>query len=218
MKILGVELILNENIPTDAQKLSALFSEIAPDCVVLATGSRPNRDGMQSFNYSRIKGHEFGVTIEDVLAQKVKVGGKVVILDESGFVEGLALSHKLATSGSNVELVTRDVAPGLDLQWSLQIPYLYENALKRGVIFTPNSFIRELGADFAIIYNIYTGTEVVRDGVDTVILNTGRSPRDDLYPLLTGVVREVHTIGDCNLAGRQIGDAITEAFDVARTI
>ena len=67
------------------------------------------------------------------------MGKDVLILDESGFVEGLSLSEMLAKRGSKVELVTRDPAPGLETQWSLQLPYLYERALGAGVVFTPNT-------------------------------------------------------------------------------
>ena len=68
-----------------------------------------------------------------------EVGKEVMILDESAFVEGLALSEMLAKRGSKVELVTRDPAPGLETLWSLQLPYLYERAFGAGVTFTPNA-------------------------------------------------------------------------------
>ncbi len=218
LKRLGVDLRLNVEIPREKEAVSFLLADANPGCVVLATGSSPNRDGMQSFNYEAIKGHEFATTIDDVLGQDAKVGRSVVILDESGFVEAVALASKLAASGSGVEVVTRDVAPALETQWSLQIPYLYESALKLKVVFTPNTFIREIGPSFVRLYNIYTGEETLREGVDNVILNTGRTPRDDLFALFSGAVGEVHTVGECNLAGRQIGDSISEAFDLARAI
>ena len=88
---------------------------------------------MQQFDYSPIRGHELtALSIDDVLTG-AEVGKEVMILDESAFVEGLALSEMLSKRGSKVELVTRDPAPGLETLWSLQLPYLYERAFRARV-------------------------------------------------------------------------------------
>jgi pyruvate/2-oxoglutarate dehydrogenase complex dihydrolipoamide dehydrogenase (E3) component len=185
--------------------------------VIIATGSRPIRDGVQAYNFASIPGHELTVTVDDVL-QGTEVARDVMILDDSAFVEGLALSQLLAERGSNVELVTRDPAPGMDLQWSLQLPYLYERALRADVVFTPNAFVREVRTDAVVLYNIYTGEEKVRAGARTVIFNTGRMPNDEPYSFFRGKVGELFTMGDCNLARREIGEVIAEAFELTRRI
>jgi pyruvate/2-oxoglutarate dehydrogenase complex dihydrolipoamide dehydrogenase (E3) component len=194
-----------------------VLEEEKPDSVVIATGSRPITDGMQQFDYSMVRGHELAVTVDEVL-DGAPVGKDVLILDESGFVVGLSLAEMLAKRGSKVELVTRDPAPGLETQWSLQLPYLYERAFRSGVAFTPNTFISEVGTDSVSLFNVYTGERSSRDGRITVILNTGRVPNDGPFSLFRGKVASLLTVGDCNLAGREMGEVIAEAFELARRI
>jgi pyruvate/2-oxoglutarate dehydrogenase complex dihydrolipoamide dehydrogenase (E3) component len=195
-----------------------LLAEEMPDVVVIATGSRPITDGMQQFDYSKIKGHELSLSVDQVLDGSAAVGKDVMILDESAFVEGLALSEMLSNRGSRVELVTRDPAPGLETQWSLQLPYLYERAFRAGVVFTPNAFIGEIRPEQVTLFNVYTGERFTRSGHITVILNTGRIPNDEPYGFFSEKTDRVITVGDCNLAKREMGDVIAEAFETIRKI
>jgi dimethylglycine catabolism A len=194
-----------------------VLNEERPDIVVVATGSRPMSDGMQQFDYSAIQGHALTLSIDQVMAG-APVGREVIILDESGFVEGLALSEMLSDRGSKVELVTRDPAPGLETQWSLQLPYLYERALRAGVTFTPNTFISQVRSDSVTLFNVYTKERRTRSGSITVILNTGRTPNDELCSFFSGRVGTLLTVGDCNLARREMGEVIAEAFDALRNL
>lgn len=212
----GVRLELRREVSV-AEDAESLLREEAPDAVVLATGSSPIRDGVQAFNYAPIPGHEFCVTLDDVL-KGAPVKPRVLIVDDSGFVEGLALSELLSRRGSEVELVTRDPAPGMDLQWSMQLPYLYERAMRQKVVFTANTHVRRVEKDSVLLYNVYTGEESRRKGERTVVLNTGRVPRDELYALFDGKVKELITVGDCNLARREIGESIAEAFQTLRKL
>jgi len=218
IKRLGVEVRLNSEIQENEELVNFVLSETLAECIVLSTGSLPIRNGAQSFDYQEIKGHEYAVTGDDVLGGRAKFGKNVVILDESAFIQGLGLAEKLARAGSTVELVTRDTAPGNELHWSLQLPYVYENAMRAGVRFTPNSFVREITKTQVVLYNIFTGEETIRSPVDTAVLETGRIPNDLLWTLISSKVRESYIVGDCNIAGRQIGEVISDAFDIARKI
>jgi NADPH-dependent glutamate synthase beta subunit-like oxidoreductase len=215
---LEIDIRMRSEIGTDPQAIEGLLSQIHPDCVVLATGSTPIKDGTQSFNYQKIRGFEFAMTLDDALSGNVQIGRNVVIIDELAFVECLALAEKLGKSGSKVELVTRDLAPGMELQWSLQIPYVYERALKAGIVLTPISFVEEISRNSVLLYNIHTGEKTLRENINTTILHTGRVPSDELVQAFSRSGLRVETAGECNLAGRQMGDAITEAYDLALTI
>jgi len=215
---LGVKVRLHSEIQNNEEVVDFVLSETRADCVIMSTGSRPIRNGTQSFDYQEIKGYEYSNSVDDVLGGKVKVGQNILILDESAFIQGLGLADKLARAGSKVELVTRDASPGSELHWSLQLPYVYENAMRSGVRFTPNSFVREITQRKVVLYNIYTDEEFSREPIDTVILETGRIPDDTLYELVSKKVKESYIVGDCNIAGRQIGDTIADAFEVARKI
>jgi 2,4-dienoyl-CoA reductase-like NADH-dependent reductase (Old Yellow Enzyme family)/thioredoxin reductase len=213
---LGVRVELGKDVHSQEAADRAIIDE-RPDSVVVATGSKPIRDGAQAYDYAPIGGHELAVTLDDVL-RGTPVARDVLVLDDSAFVEGLALSQLLADRGSRVELVTRDPAPGMDLQWSLQLPYLYERALRANVVFTPNTFVREVRGDGVTLYNIYTGAETTRKGPLTVVFNTGRMPSDEPYSFFVGKVAQVMTVGDCNLARREMGEVIAEAFELTRKI
>lgn len=216
LKLGGVRVELRRDISSPALA-DLLIAEERPDTVMIATGSRPIRDGVQAYNYAPIHGHELAVSVDDIL-QGAPVGRDVMILDDSAFVEGLSLSQLLADRGSNVELVTRDPAPGMDLQWSLQLPYLYERALRAHVVFTSNTFVKEVRTDAVVLYNVYTGEESIRNGARTVVFNTGRLPNDAPWSFFQGKAREVMTVGDCNLARREIGEVVAEAFETSRNI
>jgi len=216
LRNLGVRVELEKEV-SSLEMADDAIAEERPDVVIVATGSRPIRDGLQAYNFASIPGHELTVTVDDVL-NGAEVARDVMILDDSAFVEGLALSQLLAERGSKVELVTRDPAPGMDLQWSLQLPYLYERALRAGVVFTPNAFIREVRADAVVLYNVYTEEEAVRAGARTVVFNTGRMPNDEPYYFFRSKVGALLTVGDCNLARREIGEVIAEAFELTRRI
>lgn len=212
----GVTVELRRDVSSPEAAEFVLEAE-RPDAVVLATGSSPIRDGVQAYNYAPIPGHELCLTLDDVLLG-APVGKKVLIVDDSAFVEGLSLSQLLSERGCSVEIVTRDPAPGMDLQWSLQLPYLYERALRAGVSFTPNSHVKEVRKDSVELYNVYTGEATVREGPLTVVLNTGRMPSDELFSAFDGNVPQLFTVGDCNLARREVGDAIAEAFEIAKDL
>ncbi len=216
LRLLGVRIELRKEIGSP-EVAGYVVAEERPDAVVIATGSRPIRDGLQQYDYCTIKGNELALTVDQVLSG-AEVGSEVMILDEPGFVVGLALSEMLSKGGSQVELVTRDPAPGLETQWSLQLPYLYERALRAGVVFTPNAFISEVREDSVELFNVYTGVKTTRRGRVTVVLNTGRLPNNGPYSFFIGRVGSVVTVGDCNLAGREMGEVISESFESVRLI
>jgi pyruvate/2-oxoglutarate dehydrogenase complex dihydrolipoamide dehydrogenase (E3) component len=220
LKMRGVRVEFGKDV-SSSELAEVVVAEEKPDTVIIATGSTPIRDGVQAYSYASIPGNELTTTLDDVL-QRSEVGSDVradvMILDDSAFVEGLSLSQLLADRGAKVELVTRDPAPGMDLQWSLQLPYLYERALRARVAFTPNAFVREVRSDAVVLYNVYTGEETVRAGGRTVVFITGRMPNDEPYSFFLGKVREVFTVGDCNLARREIGEVIAESFELTRRI
>ena len=68
-----------------------------------------------------------------------------------------------------------------------------------------------------------TGVRVSRDGAtellegDTVVLTTGMTSQDSLSRGLEGRIEGLYSIGDC-VKPRNVGEAIEEAFNVARTI
>jgi len=216
LRHLGVKVEFGKDVSSQEAADRAVVDE-KPDFVVVATGSRPIRDGVQAYDYAPIRGHELAITLDEVMSG-APVAREVLIVDDSAFVEGLALSQVLAERGSHVEIVTRDPAPGMDLQWSLQLPYLYERAFRANVVFTPNSFVREVREDGVTLYNIYTGEETTRGGPLTVVFNTGRMPNDEPYSFFKGKVAQVITVGDCNLARREMGEVIAEAFELTRNI
>ncbi len=69
--------------------------------------------------------------------------------------------------------------------------------------------------------NVYTGEKKSIEGVDTVILLTGKRPNEELFHQLEGRVPELHIIGDASkapLGALQLEMAIRDGDTVARLL
>ena len=94
---------------------------------------------------------------------------------------------------------------------------MIRRVLKKGLIFSPYTAIKEINGNRVVAYNIYTRQERMIDHVDHVVLAYHHRAEDELYFELKGKVMELHRIGDC-LAPRLIGDAIRDGEKVGRLL
>jgi 2,4-dienoyl-CoA reductase-like NADH-dependent reductase (Old Yellow Enzyme family) len=97
--------------------------EIAPDAVIVATGSTPRRDCFQTL---RPWGPPDGFDPAGVLTSwdvmgGAQTGGTVVILDEVGHYETLDVAHLLVAKGRRVRLISRFslIAGALEMRWDM---------------------------------------------------------------------------------------------------
>jgi len=192
---------------------------LAPDGVVLATGSRPERSGRSPVapEVDVLPGLELSplLTGLDALRDPERVGHRVLLLDDEGSRYALGVAEKLAQDGHEVHVVTRFNAIGPATAVTLDQGVLYAALFGLGVVFETNHWVRRLEADGALVYNLYTGVERRLEGFDSVVLVGAHVPEDELHHALAGRVARLHRIGDC-LAPRRLDQALYEGFLAGR--
>lgn len=195
------------------------------DAVVVATGSRSLRHGWTALHpYRWGTGEGFPgsdqwnvITVEEALSGTHEIGGRVLILDDTGERQGVLVAEYLAEQRHPVEIVTRlsSVSPGLSL--SRDLGFVHKRIRRMGVVFTPNHEIDRIDEDRVTLRDVHTDERIVREPVDCVVLVTGNRAEDELLKALTAKGADVVGVGDV-LAPRRIFNAIYEGEKAARAL
>ncbi|MCE0505882.1 NADH:flavin oxidoreductase [Roseivivax sp. GX 12232] len=148
----------------------------APDVVVVATGGLPHTEVLA-------EGNGLVVSAWDILSGDVAPGARVLIYDDAGDYAGLQAAEKIAATGAEVEIVTRDRTISSEVMAMSLTPAL--RALQeREVTFTPTWVLtgvsREGNALTATLGSDYGGARRTRH-VDQVVVNHGTRPLDEVY-------------------------------------
>ena len=193
---LGVKTMLGVDVT------ATMVRELAPDVVILATGSVPLRDGFQGYTRAAIPGSDLpGVmTAEDVLQDRREVGARVVVYDTEAFARGPGIAEWLAARGKSVDLVTPDFHVGARF-WRDMLVRLLPRLAEAGVRTVPSSLLLRILPDAVVVRDRLTRVERTLDGVESVVLVTGNKASDALYLELKGRCEELHRIGDCQAPG-----------------
>ena len=191
-----------------------------PDAVIVATGSLYSAEGRSNHRDYAIPGHdrEFVHSPESILAGDIRPTGNVLIVDGEGLNCGVGIAELLATGGTQVELVSplATIMSGR-LVATQEAPIIYKRLKAAGVRLSPMTYVSEIGDGQVTVYDIHTEAERVIEGVDAVILVTGRIPRNDLERELDGKVEQLFAIGDA-MAVRTWTSAAFEGHRFARYI
>ncbi|MHA7877080.1 oxidoreductase [Roseivivax sp.] len=148
----------------------------APDVVVVASGGLPHTEVLA-------EGNGLVVSTWDILSGDVAPGARVLIYDDAGDYAGLQAAEKIAATGAQVEIVTRDRTISSEVMAMSLTPAL--RALQeREVTFTPTWVLtgvsREGNALTATLGSDYGGARRTRH-VDQVVVNHGTRPLDEVY-------------------------------------
>jgi 2,4-dienoyl-CoA reductase-like NADH-dependent reductase (Old Yellow Enzyme family)/thioredoxin reductase len=193
---------------------------LAPDAVVVATGSQPAGDGFQKAlpGVARLPGIERGRvwSAEEVMGRAARPGPRVVVLDEGGNWRGCGTAWKLAEDGHAVTLVTPDPMVGKELQRTAADYPLRQRLARLGVTFVCESVIGEWTGEGARVRSLLTGaTQLVP--ADDLVMATPNRAEDGLARALAGDGLPVHLIGDA-AAPRQAPYAIHDGRRVGRRL
>jgi 2,4-dienoyl-CoA reductase-like NADH-dependent reductase (Old Yellow Enzyme family)/thioredoxin reductase len=195
---------LNVTIFLNCEVTPEVVERVAPDVVVVATGSVPFVPNIPGIRQENV------VTFFDVLGEKREVGEKVVIWG-SGLV-AFETADYLSEMGKKIMIVTRRKV-------RMKVENSNEKLLMQRVL--------EKGTKILIYTNVL---EVMKDGIiverggnkefikmDTLVLCLGTQPNIKLYEELKGKVRELYAIGTCARRG-EVFEAIQDGFWTARKI
>ena len=176
------------------------------DVLVLATGSMPKCTGEQKFlpGTKKLPGAENNNvgSIEDVLANRLIIGEKVLLVDELGDWRGGGTAWFLAEKGHQVTLITPDAMVGQGLNRSSANFAFRKTIAKLGVKSITDGIVTAWNSHSAEVKNVLTGT-VETVPADTLVLATVNESVVDLIrdcQSLEGHVEgelEIHSIGDC---------------------
>jgi 2,4-dienoyl-CoA reductase (NADPH2) len=185
-----------------------------PDAVVLATGARPSRPWWAG-DEPRV------VDVRDVLEDRVRPEGTVVVVDELGFHQATSTAELLADRGCAVEIVTNGMVVAQDLGITLDLETWNVKAHALGIVQSVDLVPMGVspaddGDDGAVVLELQhhpTGTDT-RRRCDWVVCAVHQRPEDELWHALDGAPFEVHRVGDC-LAPRRAHAAVIEGDRVA---
>jgi 2,4-dienoyl-CoA reductase-like NADH-dependent reductase (Old Yellow Enzyme family)/thioredoxin reductase len=207
---------LKVNVVLDTEATVDTVAEFAPDGIIVATGALPDEAGISRavapFSPPLASGaHGNVVTTWEVIRRSREFGKHVVVLDDDGTRVAAGTAEVLLDAGCEVDLITRfnTLFPGTST--TLDMPFVYERLLTKGLRYRLNSWASNLGVATVSIHNLFTGAEDVIADVDTVVLATLPHPNDSLYVALQAAFPKVQRIGDC-VAPRKLDHAIYEGF------
>ncbi|MFC4625812.1 FAD-dependent oxidoreductase [Daeguia caeni] len=197
-ELAGVTFCLNRKVDR------ALIEADRPDEIILATGATPYFPPLEVDDSVRI------LSAWDVLENREKPRGNVVIADWKSDWIGAGLAQKLTQEGHYVRLAINSPMFGSPLPF-----YVRDNLAgilhKLQVQITP--YARLYGADQRTVYFQHTtsGEPIILEDVDTLVLATGHQSRTDFLDTLTGLDISYTIIGDA-MAPRTAEEAVFEGL------
>jgi len=193
---------------------------LAPDCVILATGSQPDADGFQRAlpHLQHLPGIDKGGvwSPEEVMSKSARLGERVLVLDEGGNWRGAGTAWHLAEMGKQVTIITPDPMIGKELQRTAADFPLRKRLAGLGVTFMVESGILEWLGDSARILSLLDESETTVPA-DSLVLATVNRAEDGLARALETTDIPVNSIGDC-VAPRQAPYAIHEGRKLALVV
>jgi 2,4-dienoyl-CoA reductase-like NADH-dependent reductase (Old Yellow Enzyme family)/thioredoxin reductase len=186
----------------------ALLRELAPDAVILATGSTPlvlPIPGLSECGYA---------TAQDMLDGKAPMGHKVLVV--GGGMVGCEAAEYLAERGHQVgviemkDVIAADVTPE-------NRRYMFENFARNHVLLRPGAKVSRFYAD-GVDYTLADGTAGSLRGYDNIVLAMGSRSNAALKETAERLAPQVFVIGEAAKAPGNAVLATGDALDTALKI
>ena len=200
LKKLDVEIITEQEFTEDK------IDEYSPDAIILATGAKPCVPNIPGITESHV------FTAWDVLAERVQVGKRVVIV--GGGNVGCETAEFLQDRCEEVSILEMLPELALNAEPYSRI-YLLERLADQGIKMITQSRVIEIDGRKVV----YLDDEGCRQHLETdsVVLAMGAVPENNLALKLKGKVAELLSAGDC-ISPRLIADAIQDGYNAALSI
>jgi 2,4-dienoyl-CoA reductase-like NADH-dependent reductase (Old Yellow Enzyme family)/thioredoxin reductase len=198
---LGVDVHLRTPVDPD------LIVDVAPDEVIVATGSTPREPGFQlSAPSIPIPGAEkpHVSTSWEVLGfgGRAQVGNRAIVVDDTGTFETISVCDKLLADDVAVTIVSRHEQLGAMIPYPpATVEASRERLFGAGVEFVPFVAVREITDTEVVVYRLGSGVDRAF-AADTVCIVTYHVPNDELAGYLAehhaDAGFDVHLIGNAN--------------------
>jgi 2,4-dienoyl-CoA reductase-like NADH-dependent reductase (Old Yellow Enzyme family)/thioredoxin reductase len=185
-----------------------LLRELAPDAIILATGSNPlvlRIPGLQECGY---------ITAQDMLLGKAAMGKRVLVV--GGGMVGCEAAEYLAERGHEVgiiemkDVIAADVVPE-------NRRYMFENFRRHEVLLRPGAKVGQFYTD-GVDYTLADGTTGSLRGYDNIVLAMGSRSNTALKEAAEAIAAQVLVIGEAAKApGNAVlatGDALNAALAI----
>ena len=199
---------LQVEVRLNSQVTAAMVAEIAPDTVLVATGSAPvdmEVVGAEPAN---------PVDAQDVLTGTATPGARVIVADWRGDWIGIGLAMLLQRRGHHVRLAVNGICAGMNLQqyvrdhWAGQLH-------AAGIQVIPYARIYGVDGDTAYFLHAASAEPMVLSDVDTVVLASGHAPDTALERELRATGLPFTTLGDATIA-RSAEEAVYDGHSITR--
>ncbi|MBY0243461.1 MAG: FAD-dependent oxidoreductase [Burkholderiaceae bacterium] len=193
--------------------------DMAPDHVIVATGSSWRRDGTGRTHDEPIPGadsaHVF--TPDDVMDGKA-VGGRIMVYDDDYYYMASVIAEKLAREGKQVTYVTTASEPAPWTFKTLEQDHVIRSMLAGGVEIVTGVAITALEQGIVKAQRMLNGQMLTLEA-DAVVLVTCQSSDETLYQDLlnrqeNGELTSLERIGDC-VAPAFIAQAVRDGHRAA---
>ncbi|MCJ7515833.1 MAG: FAD-dependent oxidoreductase, partial [Dehalococcoidia bacterium] len=199
IKELGVEVHTGQKLTPE------LVKQIAPDVLIVATGSKPLVPNIPGIGQKNI------ITAAEAL-KGAKIGDKVIVV--GGGLVGCETADYLAQQGKEVTVVemlrhtARDIGPSARY-------FLRRRMAEKGIKILTSTTVEEI-VDGGVRVKTGEASQLLSP-VDTVVLATGAESVNELEPKVKDMVPEVYVIGDAAKPGK-IMAAVEQAAELARKL
>jgi dimethylamine/trimethylamine dehydrogenase len=220
-----LERLANVEVYRESELTAADIFELAPDVLLLATGSHWRRDGVGTLGEGAATFAESCavLTPDDIFAGR-PTGARVLIYDDEHYFMGGGLAERFLRAGSKVTLVSPGPKVSAWCELTDEQYFVQKTLLEMGLDWLPDHRLVHGGRAQASFACIYTGRERRLD-FDSLVLVTGRLPNRRLYDDLcrdphaatAAGIALVERIGDC-LVPSSIADAVYGGHRSARAV
>ena len=206
--------------PVTEEDLDRALEAVAPDHVVVATGSRVAVDGFQGWTGEALPGWETGNCVgwDDVATGRAKPRGTVMVLDDLCDVVAPLTAVAAREGGADaVTLVTRWPMVGMETILDVYLDWILPKLYRAGVEVCVDHFVRRIAGRAVTLYNVHHEEAERVLEADWIVMATGRRSENGLGKAMAARGLSVETIGDAT-APRSAYEAVYEGHRQARKI
>jgi mycofactocin system FadH/OYE family oxidoreductase 2 len=189
---------------------AASIMALAPDAVVLATGSLPALPEIPGRDELPL------LDVTEALRDLRQVGRRVVVLDDDRHYKAAGIAEHLADLGHEVTIVTRGGETGADVP-TVSFAGLRVRLGQKRVRTLPFHDVARVEGRTVIAVDGFSGHEEAIPAVDTLIFAGPNRAEAALARALEGQVPEIHLAGDC-VAPRRALEAMREGHAAGRAV